>query len=152
MKKNHLLQYAALWLQKRRLDLQIEKLRSRQRALFNGRLGFSSSFGEDETRADLTLDIPLTEYLTQFPEAEKDCILRTYETDHKLPNGIREEPCIASYMRWPAKYVGSIPDGKKPLHLWVQCYSQTTYAPKAAVAIEINPAAAVVATGETTAA
>ena len=152
MKKNHLLQYAALWLKKRNLDLQIEKLRSRQRALFNGRLGFSSSFGEDETRADLTLDIPLAEYLSQFPESEKECTLRTYDTDHQLPNGIREEPCIASYMGWPAKYVGSIPNGKKPLHLWVQCYSQTTYAPKAAVAIEINPPAAVVAPGETLAA
>jgi hypothetical protein len=149
--RNHLLQYAALWWQKHKLDEQIAKLRERQRALFNGRLGFSSSFGEDENRADLTLDIPLCEYLAKFPEAEKECTLRTYETDHQLTAGTEQVPCIASYMRWPAKYVGSIPAGKKPLHLWVQCYSQTTYAPKAAVAIEINPAAAVVP-GETLAA
>lgn len=148
--KNHLLQYAALWLKKRNLDLQIEKLRSRQRALFNGRGGFTSSFGEDDTRADLTLDIPLCEYLGKFPEAEKESKLCTYDTDHKLPDGIREEPCIASYLRWPAKYVGSIPNGKKPLHLWVQSYSQTTYAPKVAAAIEINPVA--ISPGETIAA
>ena len=152
MKKNHLLQYAALWLKKRTLDLQIAKLRERQRALFNGRLGFSYSFGEDGTRADLTLDIPLAEYLTQFPESEKECTLSTYDTDHQLPNGIREEPCVASYMGWPAKYVGSIRSSKKSLHLWVQCYSQTTYVPKAAAAIEINPPAAVVAPRETIAA
>lgn len=121
---------AKMWIESRTLDEKIAKLRARQRALLNGKLGYSSGFGENEERADLTLDVPLVEYLAQFPEEENKCVLHSYETDRQLPDGIREVPCIASYMHWPAKHVCSVPFGKKPLHLWIRASSQTTYAAK----------------------
>jgi hypothetical protein len=114
-----LLQMAKALARERRLQKQIDHLRKKM-AKASTRW-HSWGWSESDTRADVTLDIELADYLSVFAEKNPVPMLQSFEyeshAEHK--RGTRQ------YFEYPAQYIGNV---NPKLHVWAKAQTQSVWA------------------------
>lgn len=122
-----ILKLAALILKERDLEQRLKEVRAQRFAL--GR-ACSSGLGKSPDRHDLTVSIPLGEYLTLFADKNPKPSPQSYESDDRVEVDGQIKTIghgTKQYFIYPPQFAGTLPT-KPPTHVWAESSTDAVWA------------------------